>query len=233
MPVYDISPLINADLAVFPGDTPFRRSIALDFKQGHHLLLSSMEGTLHLGAHADAPNHYDPEGVGIDGVTLSSYWGLCQVIDVPLQRKTFPETQTRHHLSSFEPWVSHLIIQAPRLLFKTQSFPHPHLWNGDFLAFEADMLITLAEKKVRLVGIDTPSVDPADSKRLDAHQILKNKKMSVLEGIDLRAVPEGCYFLMALPLNIQDADASPVRAVLVTLDEVQQELSSERTTKRF
>ena len=72
----------------------------------------------------------------------------------------------------------------------------------------------LAQQGVRLVGIDTPSVDPADSKELLAHQALYRNSMAVLEGLVLSQVPAGLYHLLALPLNLARADASPVRAVL-------------------
>ena len=38
--------------------------------------------------------------------------------------------------------------------------------------------------------------------------------MRVLENLVLDAVPEGDYELIALPLKLTTADASPVRAVL-------------------
>jgi arylformamidase len=65
------------------------------------------------------------------------------------------------------------------------------------------------------VGIDTPSVDPMTSKALEAHNAVADHDMAVLEGVVLDAVPPGLYTLVALPLRIEGADASPVRAVLV------------------
>jgi hypothetical protein len=70
---------------------------------------------------------------------------------------------------------------------------------------------------VVLIGIDTPSVDPFDSKALEAHQALAEHDMANLEGLVLDHVAEGEYELIALPLRIAGADGSPVRAVLRTL----------------
>jgi arylformamidase len=64
------------------------------------------------------------------------------------------------------------------------------------------------------VGIDTPSVDPFDSKDLAAHHALISGGVVNLEGLDLDLVPPGLYELIALPLRIEGLDASPVRAVL-------------------
>ena len=88
------------------------------------------------------------------------------------------------------------------------------IWVDDFAAFAPRTIDWLAERGVRLVGIDTASVDPAASKTLDAHQRLRAHGLRVLENLVLDDVPEGDYELIALPLRWVDADASPVRAVL-------------------
>ena len=67
---------------------------------------------------------------------------------------------------------------------------------------------------VRLVGIDTPSIDPQNSKTMDAHKAVLAADMRILEGLVLDDVPEGRYELIALPLPIVGADASPIRAIL-------------------
>jgi arylformamidase len=73
----------------------------------------------------------------------------------------------------------------------------------------------LAERGVRLVGIDTPSIDLQEDKVLESHQAVLRADMAILEGVVLDAVDPGIYTLIALPLRIPGADASPVRAVLV------------------
>ena len=72
----------------------------------------------------------------------------------------------------------------------------------------------LAALGVLLVGIDTASIDPADSKTLDSHQVIRRLNLRVLENLVLDEVPKGDYELIALPLKLMTADASPVRAVL-------------------
>ena len=67
---------------------------------------------------------------------------------------------------------------------------------------------------VRLVGIDSQSVDPAASKTLESHRTLLRLNMRVLENLVLDEVAAGDYELIALPLKLTHADASPVRAVL-------------------
>tara|TARA_Y100000768_G_scaffold388277_1_gene383227 strand:+ start:6092 stop:6781 length:690 start_codon:yes stop_codon:yes gene_type:complete len=203
----DISPLINEDYAVFPGDTAFKRTVALDFTKGDNLVLSDMQTSMHIGAHVDAPNHYHPDGMGIDKRDLSLYFGPVQVITVNIPRG-----------ETIKPKDITTEIKAPRVLFKTGSFPDLTIFNMDFNGIHFETIQFLAKNGVRLVGIDTPSVDPADSKELPCHNEIYKNDMAILEGIVLDQVKDGLYTLCALPLKIEGADASPVRAVLIQGD---------------
>lgn len=202
---YDISPLVSTRSAVFPGDAPFLYETLLSFEQGHHLTLSTLHTTPHVGAHADSPVHYTRGGDDIAGRSLDYYLGTCQVIHVRLAAS---ERILPAHLHQKK-------VTAPRVLFRTDSFPNPEVWKGDFNSLSPELIEFLHAKGVKLVGIDTPSVDPADSKELESHNALARFDMSPLEGIDLSQVEEGVYFLIALPLRMEGLDASPVRAILV------------------
>src|SRR5262245_26673944 len=77
--IYDITPPITAQLAVWPGDTPPARQVLLDLRRGDNITLSSLHATVHLGAHADAPSHYGADAPAIDQRDLDYYLGPCQV----------------------------------------------------------------------------------------------------------------------------------------------------------
>lgn len=204
--IYDISPLIHGGTAVFPGDTPFKRKVVLDFNTGDkNLLLSALEMSAHLGSHVDAPNHYDSSGVGIDERELNYYLGSAQVIELRLPRHTEIKVCD----------IEGIEIKARRVLFKTKSYPNPDYWNSDFNSLSAEVVNYLAEQNVILVGIDTPSIDLEEAKILNSHQAVFKNNMAILEGIVLDKVREGIYTLIALPLKIAGGDASPVRAVLI------------------
>lgn len=205
MKIIDISPGLSPTLAVFPGDMPFKRTIALDFKLGHNLLLSSMEGSLHLGAHTDAPNHYRAGAESIDQRDLRLYLGPVQIVEVSARH-----ADLRLKVADLKDK-----IVAPRVLFKTKSYPNVAHFNEDFMAFSPELVDFLAEHKVRLIGLDTPSVDPARDQDLLAHARVAHHDMAILEGVVLDEVRPGLYTLIALPLKIMGADASPVRAVLI------------------
>ncbi|MFY7927698.1 MAG: cyclase family protein, partial [Oligoflexus sp.] len=136
---------------------------------------------------------------------LEPYLGPCMVIDVSQvgPRRILPEDLPRD-------WHP-----TPRMLFRTLSFRHQNPFQNDFTSLSPELLQLLADKGVKLVGIDTPSVDPADSKALESHQALYRGDFAVLEGLDLDNVNAGMYTLIALPLKLEGADAAPVRAVLI------------------
>jgi len=200
----DISPRISAKIAVWPGDVPFSRHVALDMKDGANLTLSSVKTTLHVGAHADGPNHYERHGVGIGERPLELYFGPCQVMTVAVNRGS------RIGISDIPGE-----IRTPRLLLRTDTFPDPNHFNEDFASLSAELVEHLAAQGVRLVGIDTPSVDLFADKELESHTVIAQHDMAILEGLVLSHVSDGSYTLIALPLRIDEADASPVRAALI------------------
>jgi arylformamidase len=204
--IYDISPLIVENLSVWPGDTRPRREILLDLANGDSVTLSTLHTTVHLGAHADAPSHYRLSGASIERRPLEIYLGPCQVMAVNVPRKALIQPA---HLPG--------PIVAERLLLATGTFPDPNQFNDDFAALEPALVGYLHQRGVRLLGVDTPSVDPFESKDLPAHQAFFEHDMAILEGLLLTGVPDGVYELIALPLRLEGFDASPVRAILRSL----------------
>jgi arylformamidase len=204
MKIIDISPLLSPRTAVWPGDVPFSRSVCMNTDEGDHMTLSSTTNTVHLGAHADAPNHYQAGAQGIAARSLEIYYGPCQVVEVQVPRGA------RIRVADVS-----AAITAPRVLFHTGSFPDPESWNSDFNALSAELIDYLHSKGVVLVGVDTPSIDLQEDKQLESHQAVARHDMAILEGLVFTGVAAGAYTLCALPLRMENADASPVRAVLL------------------
>jgi arylformamidase len=205
--IYDITPLISERIGVFPGDTNFTRTSVLSIDKGHNIDLSSIATTVHVGAHADAPNHYKKNGEGIDKRDLRRYFGRCLVLHAKVARG---ERVGKNHLTG-----AFAQQTAERILVSTGSFPSPNEWTSDFCSYEPALIEEWALKGVKTIGIDTPSIDPELSKDLPSHAMVAKHDLSILEGLVLTEVPEGFYTLIALPLKIENADASPVRAILV------------------
>lgn len=205
--VIDISPLLSARTAVFPGDTPLSREVLCDMAAGAHITVSTMRSTVHLGSHADGPNHYSHPAAAIHEMPLAHYMGKCQVIHVrgARGRRITPEDV-------------HGAITCTRVLLRTDSQPDKSIFNPDFASLSPELVHMLADRGVVTVGIDTPSVDPADSKDLPAHAAFAARGVAIVEGLVLDGVDEGEYELIALPLKLEGFDASPVRAVLRRLE---------------
>ncbi len=204
--LWDISPVVAPDAPIFPGDEPYALKWTARLSPGCPVNLSAITMSPHVGAHADAPLHYADGVASAAEVALDPYLGPCRVIHAidcgPLIR------------------IEHLAHAAeglpPRVLVRCNARADT-VWNPGFSAYAPETVEWLAERGVKLIGLDTPSVDPATSKTLDSHQRLLRLDLRVLENLVLDEVPEGDYELIALPLKLAGACASPVRAVLRAL----------------
>ncbi len=191
---------------MWPGDTPFQEQRTWQIDDQGVVNVSRITLSTHTGSHADAPLHYDRHGLAIGAVGLDTYLGACRVIHV------VGTDQVR-----LDAVRDRLVGAPPRILFRTYQTAPQHYWDADFASIDAQLIEHLAASGARLVGIDTPSIDPEQSKTLDAHHAVRRAKMAILEGLVLDAVAEGDYELIALPLKFVNLDASPVRAVLRSL----------------
>jgi arylformamidase len=202
--LWDISPPVRPDAPVFPGDTPYRQRWNCTISDACPVNVSVIELSPHVGAHADAPLHYDPAGVAIGALPLEPYLGPCRVI---------------HAIGcgALIAWqhLEHAAAELPaRVLVRTYARAPLDRFDDALTAYAPQTIEQLAARGVRLIGIDTASIDPADSKALPSHQVVRRLGLRVLENLVLDDVPEGDYELIALPLKLMHCDASPVRAVL-------------------
>jgi arylformamidase len=205
-PLWDISPTISAELPVWPGDTRFAASATWQIGDGCPVHVSRMTMTTHLGAHTDAPSHYDPAGASIEAVGLQPYIGPCRVIHCIGVRIVEPA-----HIAPA------LDGTPPRVLLRTYERSPQGAWDSTFPAISPAAIDLMAARGVLLVGTDAASLDPQDSKTLDAHHAVRAHRMAILEGVVLDDVAPGDYELIALPLKLAGMDASPVRAILRAL----------------
>lgn len=180
------------------------REVGASFDGGDKVNVSSVRMSLHMGSHTDAPGHTLSGGASIDQVDLSCYLGPCEVIELRLPPKS---CILPNHLSA--------PIRAPRVLFKTSSYPDRERFSSDFVALSPELVEHLKVQGCVLVGIDTPSVDPFDAIDLKTHHALAARGIVSLEGLVLDRVEPGLYTLVALPLTFEGGDGSPVRAVLL------------------
>jgi len=202
--LWDISPPVHVNSPVFPGDTVYQQQWSATIGPGCPVNVGALTLSPHIGAHADAPLHYDPAGAAVGALALEPFIGACRVIHALSARPLIEWQHLEHALNDL----------PPRVLVRTYQRMPIDQWDPALPAFAPDTVERLAEHGVTLIGIDSASIDPADSKTLDSHQVIRRRGLRVLENLVLDEVPEGDYELIALPLKLIQADASPVRAVL-------------------
>jgi arylformamidase len=198
MEIFDITRPLSAETLVYPGDVKpsFRQR-----DEGNYLI-SDLHISTHTGTHIDAPVHYLKSGETIDTIPLSNLIGRCRVVDVSSAGCTI----TAEHLAGKTENIS-------RLLIKTSfSGSNQFMENYPSLSFDAAQLIT--GKGIYCIGIDSPSIE---SYHCDGtvHRELLGKGCIIIELLDLSAVPEGDYDMIALPLRLKGLDGSPARVVLM------------------
>lgn len=209
--IIDISRTLTATMAVWPGDAPFRLERSLNIGDGASVNLTRLALSAHTGSHVDAPYHFSEEGATLEAVALDPFWGKAQVVSVDKKDgPLFPADFTRYKLG-----------RAPRLLVhSTASSVDPTLFPQQFVYPSPELANFLKEQGILLYGSDSPSMDAVDSKELPGHHALRSNGIAILEGLDLSAVADGVYELVALPLKIAGGDGSPVRAALRPLEQV-------------
>ncbi|HEX9109208.1 MAG TPA: cyclase family protein [Longimicrobiales bacterium] len=204
--IIDISQPLGATTPEWPGDAPFRLAWTMRRERGDSVNVAEIASTVHIGTHADGPGHTLDGRPAIGSVALEPYLGPAVVV----------------HADGASALQAALLDgldleRTPRVLLRART-PAQAAASGfqrDFAALTPGLARALVERGARLVGTDSPSVDPFDSKDLEAHGILTGGGVAILENLALQDVPEGEYTLIALPLKLVDADSSPVRAVLV------------------
>lgn len=205
--IYDISQTIRPGIPVWPGDSEFTLDRTWNIEPGCPVNVSQIAMSTHTGSHADSRLHFDEKGVDCADTPLDAYMGLATLIDLSAEVPSGGLVEPRHLEALLPEKVDRVLIK----LFK--AFPHEG-WKPDFPAVSADAIRLLSSRGCKLIGLDVPSLDPQESKTLDAHFAVDAAGMAILEGLVLDDVPPGDYELIALPLKIQGADGSPVRAVL-------------------
>jgi arylformamidase len=207
--IWDISPPVDEQSAVFPGDAAYAQTLHFALSPDCPVNVHTITLSPHTGAHADAPLHYAAGERTSGELPLAPYIGPCRVIHARLATDASDKRVRLAH-------VAHALDKLPERVLLHTSARASQSWD-DFWAIDDALIDLLAARGVQLVGIDTPSVDPGDSKNLAAHQALLRHDLRVLENLVLDDVPEGDYELIALPLKLMRSDASPVRAVLRSL----------------
>lgn len=208
----DISIPISSKTACFPGDTPFSKEVTVSLDTGSCFNLTKLTMSPHVGTHADAPVHIvgdlDSDSHTAGSLPLKPFIGSCLVLNLAPTTNEIAVGQVQGVLDKLDKFPQ-------RILFKTANQIRHNIFEENYSYLSVELVKYLASNGVKLIGIDTPSVDHINSKSLAAHHELIEAGMSWLENLDLTNAEEGYYFLLAAPLKFMELEASPVRAVLI------------------
>ena len=197
MEIFDISVPIRTGMVTYPGDPQVRLERVTSIADGAPANVSKLDFGVHSGTHVDAPVHFIEGAAGAEQLPLAVLLGPCVVVAVErLSRSDVARTPE----------------DAERVLFKT---PNSELWTRnefpeEFARLDAEAAQLLVDRGVKLVGVDWLSVGDED-----VHHILLEASVVPIEGLDLRGVEPGDYFLVAAPLKIEGSDGAPARVLLV------------------
>jgi len=164
----------------------------------------------HTGTHMDAPAHFVRGGIGIDDMPVDAAMGWARVIPIRDRKSIKPDELVRH-----------AIRRGERVLFKTHN--SSHCWDTDsfvedFVYLSATAAQYLAERQVRLVGVDYLSVGGFRADGVESHQALLKAGIWIIEGLNLKRVRPGRVQLVCLPLKIAGGDGGPARALVRPID---------------
>ncbi|NWG17793.1 MAG: cyclase family protein [Chloroflexi bacterium] len=208
MAIYDITRTVSPRTPVWPGDTAYRVEHIMRLADGQSVNLTTLTFSPHTGTHIDAYYHYEHSGAHPAAMPLDAYIGPARVVTVaqragPLTPQDFPPGSLDG--------IERLLVHSP------VSELDETVWPAEFPYLSIELIERLAAGGVRLIGLDSPSVDAFDSTELMCHHALSRYKMVNIELLWLRGVPDGDYELIALPLRLDETCGSPVRAILRTL----------------
>lgn len=196
--------MLNSNVAEWPGDTPFQFHVNWTKQQSGSVNVGQITTSTHIGTHIDAPFHFDEYGEKVHELPLENYIVEAIIIDVSGQ-----DVISRASLQGVN------TAAAKAVLFRTNAWHNRTVFPEEIPAFEVEVVEWMMENGIVLFGVDLPSVDAITSKDLPMHHALGTAGRYILEGLVLDEIAEGTYKLIALPLKIEGADGSPVRAVLI------------------
>jgi arylformamidase len=199
----DISQVLNDKIPVWPGDTPYQYKVSWGMEESGSVNVGQVTMSTHTGTHIDAPYHFDNDGKKVIELDFNLYIGPALVVQ--LQQPTSIGLKELQDVP---------LQGVKRLLIKSGAWQDKTIFPKSIPHIEPELAAYLAEQGVQLLGLDLPSVDPLDSKELSAHHELNRHGIHILEGLVLDKIEPGEYELAALPLPLEQADGSPVRAVI-------------------
>lgn len=189
MKIYDITQELFSS-NVYPGDKKPEYKRISDMNDGAVCNITEVHANAHNGTHVDAPRHFVRDGITIEQLPLETLIGPCTV-------KTMDGDITAADILPFK--------GTARLLAKGNC------------RLTLDGAKALSECGIALFGIENQSI-AGDLPPMAVHVEVLSHGIIALEGLVLKEVPDGEYFLFAAPIKLGGSDGAPCRAVLLSRD---------------
>ena len=205
MKLIDVTVPLDANLPLYPGNTPFSIEAVKRLARGDSSNLSTLHLSAHAGTHVDAPYHFFDEAPGTEALPIELLIGRARVIEITTRKAIGPDDLARTDLS-----------EDIRLLIKTHN---SRLWgspefHADYVGLTEAGARYLVERGVKVLGVDYLSVEEFKKPGAPAHHALLGGGVIVIEGLNLSDAEAGQYEMYCLPLRIAEADGAPARVVL-------------------
>lgn len=162
------------------------------FEKGDNCALSVFFSSSQASTHIVAPLSFSEDGDSVDKLDLSAFIGPCKVIKIPDGPITGEYVE-----NNFPRGCQRLLIKSNR--------------SACFFDHGALCAVNLGYK---MIGVDSSCISTPRNKSV-VYRTFFNNGVGVLEGLNLDDVPEGNYYLMALPIKSVGLESAPARAVLV------------------
>ncbi len=208
MEIYDVTVRLREGMATYAGEEP---GPVLDFhsliSDGKAANVSALSLGSHTGTHVDSPDHFLSNGVTVEQMPVEHMVGPCYVM----------EYAGESHISAADLEAAGIPGGTSRLLVKTTNgrFWDDDAFHPEFIGLDDDAGPWLVGRGIVLVGIDYMSIERFHSPTHSVHQALLKAGAVILEGLDLRRVAPGEYFLVCAPLPVEGADGAPARVYLL------------------
>lgn len=203
----DISVRLHEGMPIWPGSDGFAIRRALAIANGDVANVSTVEMDVHCGTHVESPLHFIADGSALDSFSLGTFVGPAHVLHLPDAESIGPR-----ELEAVPRGTTRLLLRTRN----SSAWASQAAFDGEYVALTPQAATWIADRQLQLVGIDSLSIQRWKDDG-ETHRILMRVGVAILEGLDLAAVAAGDYRLTCLPLRLDGAEASPVRAILEAL----------------
>ncbi len=206
----DATQTLQDGMAYWPGQDAPQFKLSASLENGDMANLTQLNLSAHTGTHMDAPLHFVAGKKDISEMPLEAMTGNAKLFEIITGKNI-----TKENIISAEKRVGN-IKKGDKILFKTHFSSKNWImepFDENYPALAKDAAEYLVEKEILVVGIDYLSIAPFNN-LVEIHQILLEKEIWVIEGLNLSEVEEGKYEIIATPLKISGSDGSPARILL-------------------